>query len=511
VKKTLQRLLDNPKDYEHPHALVGDFYLGQRDVAAAMNEYNEGVKSDTKDKALYQKRIVNTLILEGKKDEAKATLGELAKSQPKDDEVQLAQATMWIEGGKPADVDAAINKLKPLVEKKPGDANRHFRLGQAYVLKGRGQDAEGEWKAAIKNDANLLPPRIALAELSLQTGHFPNALTYCDEILSRDPKNAGARFLKALALVNSSRADEGRQVLDGLLKDNPNSLIAKLAKAQLDLIQKHLPDAEKQFADLYKPGQPDLRALDGLLKTYMAENQPAKAIALVDKELAGSPGKPEFVARLAELNARSGKLAAARDSYRQLLAKDPNSPSLIRRVGEISSLMGDRESAIQSFRKAAEIDPKDLRSLVELGSLLLANGKKQEALDVYRKTLALSPDQPAILNNVAYLIADLNGDSNEALQLARKGLLKVPNDPHLTDTLGFIYMKQHLTDSAVQTFRSVVKQAPENATYRLHYANALLVEGDKPNAILQLEAAKLQNPTKDEESEIKTLLKQIAQ
>ena len=64
-------------------------------------------------------------------------------------------------------------------------------------------------------------------------GHFPDALTYCDEILSRDPKNPGARFLKALALVNSARADEGRQVLDGLLKDNPNSLIAKLAKARL--------------------------------------------------------------------------------------------------------------------------------------------------------------------------------------------------------------------------------------------------------------------------------------
>jgi tetratricopeptide (TPR) repeat protein len=511
VKKTLQRLLDNPKDYEHPHALVGDFYLGQRDVTAAMNEYNEGVKSDPKDKVLYQKRIVNTLMLEGKKDEAKATLGELAKSQPKDDDVQIAQATMWIGGGKPAEVDAAINALKPLSEKKPTDANRHFRLGQAYMLKGRWQDAEVEWKAAVKNDPNLLPPRIALAEVNLQTGHFPVALTYCDEILSKDPKNQGARFLKAIALANSAKRDEARVELDGLLKDAPNSLIAKLAKAQLDLLQKHLAEAEKQFAELYKAGQPDLRPLDGLLATYVAENEPAKAVALMEKELAGSPGKPELVARLAEVNARTGKYAAARDSYQQLLAKDPNSPHLNRRVGEISSLMGDRESAIRSFRKAAEIDPKDVRSLVELGSLLLSSGKKQEALDVFRKTLALSPDQPALLNNVAYLIADLNGDSNEALQLARKGLAKVPNDPHLTDTVGFIYMKQHLTDSALQTFRFVVKQAPENATYRLHLANAMLAQGDKDGAELQLKVALKQNPAKDEESEIKTLLAKIAQ
>ncbi len=94
--------------------------------------------------------------------------------------------------------------------------------------------------------------------------------------MTRDPKNQGARFLKALALANSTKLDEARTELDSLLKDAPNSLIAKLAKARLDLIQKHLPEAEKQFSDLYKAGQPDLRPLDGLLATYIAENQPAK-------------------------------------------------------------------------------------------------------------------------------------------------------------------------------------------------------------------------------------------
>jgi tetratricopeptide (TPR) repeat protein len=511
VKKTLQRLIDNPKDYQHPHALVGDFYLGQRDWAAALNEYDLGAKSDPKDKALYQKRTVNALLLEGKKDDAKATLGELAKSQPKDDDVQLAQANMWIEGGKPAEVDAAINILKPLIEKKPGDASRRFRLGQAYQLKGRSQEAEAEWTASIKIDPRLLPPRIALAELSLQTSHFPAALNYCDEILRRDPKNQAARFLKAIALVNSSQPDQARAELNVLLQEAPNSLIAKLAMARLELIQKHFPEAEKQFNELYKVGQPDLRPLDGLLSAYLAENQGPKALALMDKELQLAPDKPQLIALRAELEVRTGNYAAARDSYRQLLAKDPNSPRLYLRIGEISGRLGDRDTALTSFRKAAELDPKNLASLIELGSLLLSDGKKQEALDVFRKALALSPDQPAILNNVAYLIVDTNGDSKEALELARKGLQKVPGDPHLTDTIGFIYWKQHLNDSALQTFRSVVQKVPENATYRLHLANALLTQGDKTGARTQLELALMRNPAKDEESEIRTLLARIGQ
>jgi predicted Zn-dependent protease len=116
------------------------------------------------------------------------------------------------------------------------------------------------------------------------------------------------------------------------------------------------------------------------------------------------------------------------------------------------------------------------------------------------------------LNNVAYLIADLGGDMNEALQLARKGLQKAPaDDTHLSDTIGFIYWKQHLNASALQTFRSIVQKAPENPTYRLHLANALLSDGDKNAARTQLEAALMKNPAKEEESEIKTLLAQLGQ
>ncbi len=508
MKKTLQRLTDHPNDYPHPHALVGDFYMALHDVPAALVEYNQGITSDPKDKIVYQKRIVNTLLREGKKDEAKATLAELAKSNPHDEEVQMVEATMWIEGRKPAEVDAAINILKPLAEKKPGDANRRFRLGQAYLLKGRTQDAEAEWRAAANDDRAFLPARMALAELTLQTGRSQAALDFCNEILSRDPGHKGARFVRALALINNSQQDDARKELTELLKEDPNSLIAKLAMARLDLLQKNFPEAEKEFKELYKVGQPDLRPLDGLLNTYVAQSQLPKALALLDNELSAAPDRPDLLARHAELEVRSGKYAKGREEYQRLLTKDGNSPLLNRRIGEISVLMGDKDAAIHSFQKALELDPKDLRGQVELGSLLLGEGKKQEALVVFRRALALSPDQPAILNNVAYLIADTGGDSKEALELARKGLQKFPehNDPHLNDTIGFIYWKQHLNDSALQTFKAVVQKNPDNATYRLHLAMALLTQGDKAAAKTQLEAALLRNPAKDEESEIKSLL-----
>lgn len=511
AKRTLQRLIDNPKNYPHPHALAGDFYLAAREMNEALDQYNQGLKSDPQDQVLYQKKIVNALLLAGKRDDAQKLVEELAKTHSKDDDVQLVRATLWIEGRKPQEVDAAINLLKPLVEKKPEDANRHYRLGQAYQIRGRTQEAQAEWSASAKADPAFPQPRIALAELDLQTGRFQAALDYCKQILTRDPKNQGAKFLSALALANLSRQDEARLVLNELLKEAPNSSMAKLALGRLDLMQNHLPEAEKEFAELYKAGQSDLRPLDGLLTTYLAEKEPKKAMDLLEKELKLSPDNPELVARHAEVNARAGNYTAALAEYRSLLAKDPNSPRLNLRMGEMALMAQDNGAALQSFQKAVQLDPKNMRALEELGGLETTMGKKQEALDTYRKALALNPDQPGLLNNVAYLMADVGGDPKAAMDLARKGLEKARNDPHLNDTIGFIYLKEHLNDSAVQTFRAVVQKAPNVSTYHLHLANALLNKGDKQEARTELQAALMLNPPKDEEGEIRSLLSRIGQ
>lgn len=507
MRKALQRLED--RNYPLGRMLLGDFYLAQRNFAEAMNQYNQGLASDSKNKVVYQKKIVNALIAQGKRPEATALAEELVKAHPDDDEAQLVRATLWLESGKREAVDSAIQALKPLAVKKPDSANLRYRLGQAYQAKGMLRDAEAEMQAAAKADPAFMPARIALAELNLQGGHADKALDYCNQMLQNEPDNQGVHFLHAIALSGLSKTEEARTELNGVLKAAPNSVIARLAVGRLDLLEKRFPAAEKQFRDLYTPGQSDLRPLDGLLATYLAGKQLDKALALLEKELQAAPDNPNLIVRTAEVEVRAGKYAEGRDQYRRLLAKDPNSASLHLRIAEISAAMGDSNGALSESKRATEIDPKYARAWLEFASFELQTGKKQEALGSFQKALALSPDNPAILNNVAYLMADQGGDMKEAMRLAQKGLEKAPKDPHLSDTVGFIYWKQNLNGSAIQTFRTVVQNWPENPTYRLHLANALLSGGDKAGARTQLEAALMRNPAKDEESQIRSLLTQL--
>jgi len=417
---------------------------------------------------------------------------------------------MLIEGGKSQDADAAIKLLKPLVDKKPNEANPHYRLGQAYKLKGQIQNVETEWRAAVKNDPAFVAARLALAELELQTRRYADVLAECDQLLTRQPTNRNARLLRALALAGSSREEEARQILNELLTEDPNSLITKLALARLDLLKKDYPAAEKKFAEVYKPGQADLRPLDGLLTSYLGQKEPAKALALLEKELQAAPDSFELLSRHAEVDVQSGNYAQALTEYQRLLAKDPNSARLNVRVGEVALMARNKDIAVSSFNKAAQIDPKDPRPLVMLASLQLAEGDKKSALSTYQRVLTLRPEDPYMMNNVAFLMAEIGSDTKQALEIARQGLTKQPNDPHLTDTVGYIYMKQNLNDSALQAFRAAVQKDPNNATYRLHLANALLSKGDRYEAKTQLEAALLRNPGREDEAEIRSLLSKLA-
>ena len=110
------------------------------------------------------------------------------------------------------------------------------------------------------------------------------------------------------------------------------------------------------------------------------------------------------------------------------------------------------------------------------------------------------------LNNLAYLISESNGDLNTALTYAERAKQRLPGHPEVNDTLGWIYLKKNLTDNAVETYRTLVVQAPQNPVYHYHYAMALLQKGDRDTARKECQTALTDKPSKDQENQIHQLM-----
>jgi Flp pilus assembly protein TadD len=95
------------------------------------------------------------------------------------------------------------------------------------------------------------------------------------------------------------------------------------------------------------------------------------------------------------------------------------------------------------------------------------------------------------------------------LTLAQRARQRVPNDNKVADTLGYIYVKKNLHDSAISLFRELIQKEPERATFRLHLAEALAQKGEKDQARKELETALRFKPAKKEEARIRELIASI--
>ena len=97
-------------------------------------------------------------------------------------------------------------------------------------------------------------------------------------------------------------------------------------------------------------------------------------------------------------------------------------------------------------------------------------------------------------NNLAYILAEANRDLNDALKFAQAAKAKMPDDPSVMDTLGWVYYRKGIYDSAIAEFRGSLAKAPDNATVGYHLGLAYAKKGETAKARAELERALAVNP-----------------
>jgi membrane associated rhomboid family serine protease len=113
-----------------------------------------------------------------------------------------------------------------------------------------------------------------------------------------------------------------------------------------------------------------------------------------------------------------------------------------------------------------------------------------EAESVYRRLLELVPGDPALLNGLAYLYADvLETNLDEAEQMVHRALDLSPNEGAFVDTLAWVYFKQGKLEQAYQTQRRAVKLAENNPEVRYHMGVIEAARGQLAAARHQYEEA----------------------
>jgi putative PEP-CTERM system TPR-repeat lipoprotein len=509
MSQTLQEIIAKPKNFPDGHQILGDFYLSKERWDEALQEYKEGLRSNPKNSQSYQKRIAKTLISSGKREEAIEALNQVVKSNAEDFDSRLARAILLRETADPKRLEFAAAELNAVLAKNPNDEVARFNLGLAYLALKDPKSAHVQLAESAKLNANYLPPRLVLAEMAQKTRNYSEAIRVANEVLAVDPENLDARLWRATGMIGNKAFLQARPELNALLEQKPDSMNVNLLIAVLDTAEKKYRNAETRYLRLYKPGQTDLRPLEGLIQLYAEQRQVEKSLKLLDEELKQAPDSRPIHLLLAATAARAGKLDLAIEQYKWLQSKDPGFVQTYTSLGDIYRAKGDNNGALASYQKAREIAPNDPKVIAMIAYLDSLSGQNKEAIANLQRQLTLEPEDVTAMNNLAFALAETGSELDHALSLAEKARRKAPNNPGIADTLGWVYAKKGLNDSAVQIFTTLIKKYPDEPAFRYHLGVALLQQGKRAEAKTQLDVGLSKKPPKDMAEKIKDLVAKL--
>jgi len=503
----LNRIKGHVKDFDRAYLLVGDFYLRNGDSDQALAQYKEGMAADPKQKATYQKRLIEVLMRQGKRTEAADINAAILKDNPKDSDARGLQASLLLDRG---EVQKAVTELQAVVNAAPDNFVARFNLGRAHIARGEWEQARQQFSESIRQRPDYIPARLALAQLQVMQRQYQAAIESVNAILRLDKKNGSARMIEASAYVGMKKYAEARQLIEAMQQTNPGSSEVTFALGMIDLHEEKYKEAEETFRKAYQQNLKDPRGLVGLIEALARQRKFDEAIQVLQQELAKNPNNNDLRVALGNVAVRSGNFDMGITEFQKVLTtldKDSKARGQIYlRIGETYRRKGDNNAAVAALYKAKETLPDNSLVVSTLAQALDNAGRKPEAVQTWEQAIKLDPRNAVALNNLAFLMAESGGDLDQALTYAQRAEQMMPSMNEVSDTLGWIYLKKNLSDNAMDIFQRLVTRVPDNSTYRYHLGMALSQKGDRPRAIKELQQALHSNPSKEEEGKIRDLI-----
>jgi tetratricopeptide (TPR) repeat protein len=184
-----------------------------------------------------------------------------------------------------------------------------------------------------------------------------------------------------------------------------------------------------------------------------------------------------------------GDVPAAEGAFREAIGQSPQLLSAYYALAGLYLRERRAEAALEQFRQLLAVNPKQAGAHMMMGVIYDSQRQPENSEKHYRACLEIEPKFAPAANNLAYLLVERGGDLNEALKLAQSAKSQLPEEPSVMDTLGWVYYKKGLYDSAIGEFKASLAKAGENPTVAYHLGLAYHQKGEAEKARAELKRA----------------------
>jgi tetratricopeptide (TPR) repeat protein len=501
AEQLFKRLSNQPTKSSKP--LYAFFLMQEGRRNESIREFERLFKEDPEDR-LARTRLVSAYQSANRAADAENVLREALKKNSKDLDALLQRSELFLINGKYNQAEADLNQV---VHLKPESAEIHYVLSKLHQARGEAFGYRQELSNALQRNAYLFSVRMELVQALLNSASGGGAASAM-QVLDQTPefqKKSTAYFVHRNWTLWALQDMAGmRKGIDaGLAKDRSPELLVQ--DGLWKLRSGNPAGARSSLEQVLKLRPSDLRALNWVKQSYVAQNQPALAVQKV-KEYASREPKSALVQEfLGQVLMANGDRAGARAAFTTAKTADPQLAAADLFLTQLDVADGKLDLAEERLKSLIAANGNNAIAHLWLGNVEEKKGNHTAALEQYRKAVEVDPTDAQALNNLAYALAEYANAPDRALGYATKAKELAPDNPQYADTLGWIYYRKGLYPVALtQLERAAANDG--NVVWKYHLAMAYAKAGDVRKGRAVLDAALKRNPSVPEAKVAKEML-----
>ncbi len=364
---------------------------------------------------------------------------------------------MWEKGE--IDVDTAIEQCNTALEHSPESANACIYKGFFNKIADNYEDAENEFKKAIKlSGFNSARPRMMLA-LSILKRLSNKKSTFKDVL--------GFLYYFISGSVMLSYDIPSLKILIHTAKDDLSVIAYKKAGDFLEKIK-----MSKAACNLYniaaqKTGHKDI-FYTRIGDIFVKEKDNVKAYEAYKKSYDSNPKNDVNLMKIAALTQTyfPEMVDEAIDYYTQLLALNPEKIGFIYyELGHLYLKKGDKINSVSAFKLALEQEKTNPFYHNSLAFAYLKAELYEDAINHYNMAISINPDNEwtsMVCHALGSLYAEIYGNFELAIEKYHIGVEADPKNYQIKISLGDAFMAKGDVENAIRAYCDAISCEPEN-------------------------------------------------
>lgn len=450
------------------HFMYGEIYRSSGNYSYANLEYKKALEYDTTTTIL--NAIGESYRLLGKNNLATDYFKQTLYLDPENSTAQQHISDLYL---KEERFQEAIPILQRQLEQDPENITILRKLAESYR-----KTKQYEMSLQILDKMIALQPNIPWSyiyatEIMLENDRIPDAIPYLQEVMTRIPPNNELYQLYVRAFYEKKDYNGMLQVLETWLQTRPENLTPYFLYMEYQFQLNNINAAEQVLSMIKNRWQENsqISYYLGISAMFRSETD---SVWFYFKRASSFPQVDiDWHLHYGLWFWEQGELERAEYIVDDAITRLGKESRWIHMKAMIRAQMGDFQSAEMFLKELVRSDTSNINAKEDLANIYVELQKPRKADSLYTELLNNAPENPSILNNYAYTLAQQHRRLEYAMQLVNKAL-KHENNAAYSDTKAWVLYHQEKYKKAIKWIEKALQYPDVSSDVHYHRGQILL-------------------------------------